>query len=67
MMSTDDKSYTFEVLLDKKYARKNKQIAAELENKLKKLTLDDYTVSASNMDMSSMLGSGLNPVRTTTS
>lgn len=60
MMSTDDKSYTFEVILDKKYARKNKQIAAELENKLKKLTLDDYTVSASNMDMSSMLGSGLN-------
>ena len=60
VMSTDDKSYTFEILLKEKYAKKNKEIADTIEKKLKKLSLKDYTVSASNMDMSSMLGSGLN-------
>lgn len=59
LASNDDKSYTFVVLLKEEYARKNKKIAAQIEDELEKMELDDYTVSSSNMDMSSMLGSGL--------
>lgn len=60
LMASNTKSYSFEVLLDKKYARKNKEIADKINTKMEKLNLEDYSVSASNMDMSSMLGSGLN-------
>lgn len=59
VLSTDDKAYEFEILLGEKYARQNKEIAATIEEKLGKLSLADYTVSASDMDMSSILGSGL--------
>jgi HAE1 family hydrophobic/amphiphilic exporter-1 len=59
VLSTDDKSYSFEILLNEKYTRKNKEIAAEIEEKLEKMSLEDYTVSSSDMDMSSMLGEGL--------
>ena len=59
VMSTSDKDYTFVVLLKEKYADKNEDIAKEFEDKLEAMNLGDYTVSASNMDMSSMLGDGL--------
>lgn len=59
LMSTSDKDYTFVVLLKEEYAKKNEEIAEQIEKELDQLTLDDYTVSKSNMDMSSMLGNGL--------
>ncbi len=58
--SSDDKSYTFVVLLQEDHARQNKRIASQIENELEKMDgLKDYSVSDSNMDMSSMLGDGL--------
>lgn len=59
VLSTSDKDYTFLILLKEGYANKNKEIAEHIEGELEKMTLDDYTVSESNMDMSSMLGNGL--------
>lgn len=53
------KQYTAMVLLDEKYANSNKKIAAKIETILESKKLDDYTVSDSNMDMSSMMGSGV--------
>ena len=38
---------------------KNKEIAADIEKILESKKLEDYSVSESNMDMSSMMGSGL--------
>lgn len=58
-VSSDTKSYSAMLLLDKEYANKNKEIAAEIEKILEDKKLEDYSVSESNMDMSSMMGSGL--------
>lgn len=53
------KDYSVMVLLDEKYANENKKIAKKIEDILEKCDLEDYSVSDSNMDMSSMMGSGL--------
>ncbi|MDO4166185.1 MAG: efflux RND transporter permease subunit [Eubacteriales bacterium] len=53
------KDYSVMVLLDEKYANDNKKIAKKIENILEKCDLEEYEVSDSNMDMSSMMGSGL--------
>lgn len=53
------KDYSVMVLLKEEYANDNKKIAAKIEDVLEKCDLEDYTVSDSNMDMSSMMGSGL--------
>lgn len=53
------KDYSVMVLLKEEYANDNKKIAAKIEKILEKCDLDDYTVSDSNMDMSSLMGSGL--------
>lgn len=57
--STDTKSYSAMILLDEEYANQNKEIAAKIEKILEDKKLEDYSVSESNMDMSSMMGSGL--------
>lgn len=58
-VSTDTKAYSAMILLDEEYANKNKEIAADIEKILEAKKLEDYSVSESNMDMSSMMGSGL--------
>lgn len=47
------------ILLDEKYANSNKKIASKMESVFKKNKCKDYSVSDSNMDMSSLMGSGL--------
>ena len=54
-----DKTYSFMILLDEKYANSNKKIASKMESVFKKNKCKDYSVSDSNMDMSSLMGSGL--------
>ena len=58
-MSTDTKAYSAMILLEEEYANQNKEIAAKIEKILEDKKLEDYSVSESNMDMSSMMGSGL--------
>lgn len=58
-MSTDTKAYSAMILLDEEYANKNKEIAEEIKKILEAKNLKDYSVSESNMDMSSLMGSGL--------
>ena len=58
-VSSDTKAYSAMILLDEEYANKNKEIAADIEKILESKKLEDYSVSESNMDMSSMMGSGL--------
>lgn len=53
------KDFTTMVLLKEDYANDNKKIARKIENILEKEKLDDYNVSDSNMDMSAMMGSGV--------
>jgi HAE1 family hydrophobic/amphiphilic exporter-1 len=55
----EDKNYTFMLLLDEKYANDNKKIAAKVEKIFEDNKCEEFSVSASNMDMSSMLSSGL--------
>ena len=57
--ANSDKNYSFMLLIEKKYANENKRIASEIEDIFKENQCEDYTVSTSNMDMSSMMGSGL--------
>ncbi len=49
----------FYIMLDEDYTHENKTIAKEIEKILSKKDLKTYSVSASNMDMSAMYGSGL--------
>lgn len=53
------KSFNAMIILDEEYANQNKEIAAKIEKILSKKKLDDYSVSESNMDMSSMMASGV--------
>ena len=55
----DTKSYSAMILLNPDYANDNKKIATEIEKILESKKLDDYSVSESNMDMSSMMSNGL--------
>ena len=57
--ANSDKIYSFMILLDEKYANSNKKIASKMESVFKKNKCKDYSVSDSNMDMSSLMGSGL--------
>ena len=57
--ANSDKTYSFMILLDEKYANSNKKIASKMESVFKKNKCKDYSVSDSNMDMSSLMGSGL--------
>ena len=58
--SGEIKNITYYVMLKEEYGHKNKQLAKKMEKILKGMdTLEDYSVSESNMDMSSMLASGL--------
>ncbi len=54
-----DKNFSFMFLINKEYANENKRIASETEEIFKKHNCEDYTVSDSNMDMSAMMGNGL--------
>lgn len=54
-----DKQFSFMLLLKEEYANDNKKIAAKLENIFEKYQCQEFEVSDSNMDMSSMMGSGL--------
>lgn len=56
---SNGKDYTFMLLLEEDYANQNKEIASKIENLFIENKCEDYSVSESNMDMSSMLGSGL--------
>ena len=47
------------LLLKEDYANQNKEIAKKIEKILEDSGLEDYTVSDSNMDMSSMMASGV--------
>lgn len=57
--SGSSKNYSVMVMLKEDYANDNKKIAKKIENILENKELEDYKVSESNMDMSSMMGSGL--------
>lgn len=57
--SGQSKNYSVMVLLDEKYANDNKKIAQKIEDILENNDLEEYSVSDSNMDMSSMMASGL--------
>lgn len=57
--SNADKNYTFMILLKEKYANDNKKIAAKIEKIFQDNQCEEFAVSDSNMDMSSMMGSGL--------
>lgn len=57
--SGTSKSFNAMIILDEEYANQNKEIAAKIEKILSKKKLDDYSVSESNMDMSSMMASGV--------
>lgn len=54
-----DKNYSFMLLLEEEYANQNKEIAAKMEKIFQDNHCEEYSVSDSNMDMSSMMGSGL--------
>lgn len=54
-----EKDYTFMLLLEEDYASRNKEIAAKVEKIFEDNKCEEYSVSESNMDMSSMLSSGL--------
>lgn len=56
--SSSTKSMSGSVMLKSDYSKKNVKIAAEIEDILEAMGLDDYSVSASNMDMSALTGSG---------
>lgn len=56
---SNDKNYTFMLLLEEDYANQNKEIASKIEKIFVDNECEEYSVSESNMDMSSMLGSGL--------
>ena len=47
------------LLVDEKYANENKKIAAKMEKIFQDHNCEEYQVADSNMDMSSMMGSGL--------
>lgn len=53
------KDYSVMVLLEEEYANENKKIAGKIEDILEDTDVEDFEVSSSNMDMSSMMGSGL--------
>ncbi len=57
--SNSGKNYTFMLLLEEEYANENKKIAAQIEEIFISHKCEKYSVSESNMDMSSMMGSGL--------
>lgn len=54
-----EKDYSFMLLLEEEYANQNKEIASKIEKIFKDNKCEEYSVSESNMDMSGMLGSGL--------
>ena len=54
-----DKNYSFMLLLEEDFANQNKEIAAKIEKIFEENKCEEFTVSESNMDMSSMMGSGL--------
>lgn len=54
-----DKQFSFMLLLKEEYANDNKKIASEMEKIFRKYECEEFQVSDSNMDMSSMMGSGL--------
>ena len=47
------------VMLDKGREHENKRVSADIEDILSGYKLEDYSVSASNMDMTAMFGNGL--------
>lgn len=57
--SNSEKQYSFMLLLKEEYANDNKKIAAKLEEIFRDNQCQEYEVADSNMDMSSMMGSGL--------
>ena len=59
MGSSDTHLLTTYILLDEKTAKDNSQVARQLEEILEKQDLEDYRVAKSNMDMSALLGSGM--------
>lgn len=54
-----DKNYTFMLLLNEDYANQNKEIASKVEKIFEENKCEEFSVSESNMDMSSMLSAGL--------
>ena len=52
-------NFTFLVLLDDEASKDNSIIAQKMEDILSTLPCDDYNVSTSNMDMSALMGSGM--------
>ncbi len=57
--SDEIKSIQYYVILDSDYGHKTKQLKKKMEKLLAQKTLEDYSILESNMDMSSMLSSGL--------
>lgn len=55
----DSKQYSFMLIIKEDYANDNKKIAGKIEKIFQDNKCEEYEVSASNMDMSSMMGSGL--------
>ena len=52
-------SFTFYIILDEEASKNNQVIAKQMEEYMKELPLEDYSISTSNMDLSALMGSGL--------
>ena len=59
---SSDKQYSFMMILDEKYANDNKKIAGKIEKIFEENHCEEFSVSASNMDTSGMMGTGLQTV-----
>ncbi len=52
-------SFTFYIILDEEASKDNKVVANQMEEYMKELPLEEYSISTSNMDMSALMGSGI--------
>ena len=61
LMSTSDatNSFYYYIIVSDKAAKHNAEMGKKMEEALSGMELEDYSVTLSNMDMSSMMGSGM--------
>lgn len=56
---SSSKTFTFMAILNEEAAKDNSKIATQMEDILSELPCEEFSVSTSNMDMSSMMASGM--------
>ncbi len=52
-------SFTFYIILEEEASKNNQIIADQMDEYMQGLPLEDYSISTSNMDMSALMGSGM--------